>query len=419
MPQCPDSNHIADRISTQKAVVDILLVYLLLFLSGSWRYNLSSDKLLLFGFLVSFGGWYLFSDRKISDRFIVYVASFSGLLFLIHLYTGGSLSLASVISSTMKITLAYFIVKTVGRRFVETYLRVIIFLAVVSLAGYAIDRFALFDGLVRSLPRVGNMGYEGFLYLFRFPWHIDRNNSIFFEPGAYQAFLNAGLFLLFFTKTGSGIKRKWAYIVILTITLVTTFSTTGFLIFLVMFPVLLYKSRLLTRSSKILVVVGTTLTVAVLSNQFYSVVVKKVEDYLTADEYDFGYSAQNRSSDAKTDIKIFKKHVFGVGHADYAREFGFMGRLNVDEKGLSSNGVTKTLAVYGLPFGLFLFASYYWAFKTMLGEHIVAGVAFLMFMMFLAAESYYIMSPACFSIIASAFVLKGMRPEGGVYGCRV
>jgi len=394
---------------TQKAIVDYILVYLLIFLSGSWRYNLSADKLLVVGLFVALCAWYLFSDRRINHKFLLYVAVFAGLLFQLNIYTGGSLSLSSVISSTIKILIAYLIVRTVGERFIDTYVKVIVFLAVISLFGYVIDMFNLFDGFIRKLPRVGDMGYEGFLYVYRFSWHITRNNSIFFEPGAYQAFLNAALFMLFFVRTGFSPKRKNIYAVILIATLVTTFSTTGFLIFLIMVPLFLYKSELLSYSGKaVLVGVGVAL-IAVLSNQIYFTVVTKVEDYLTANEYDFGYSAQNRSSDAKTDIKIFKKHVFGVGHNDYVREFGVAGRLDtVGGEGMSSNGVTKLLAVYGLPFSLFLFGSYYWALKRMLGEFLLASLAFVMFMMFLAGESYYIASPICYSIIASAFIVQRM-----------
>jgi len=400
----------AMTMSTQKAFVNILLVYLLLFVSGSWRYNLSPDKLLIVGFLIALGAWLLFSDRKISEGFLLYIVIFSGFLVALSLYTGGSLSLTSAISATMKVVLAYLIIRTVGDHFGDVYVKVVVFLAIVSVLGYISDTFNLFDGIVRKLPRVGAMGFEGFLYVFRFPWHIDRNNSIFFEPGAYQAFLNAALFLLFFGQTSFEARKKLVYTAVLITTLITTFSTTGFLIFAIMLAMFLYRSELLSTAGKIKVVVAIMVVVAIFASQFYSTVVVKVEDYLTAGEYEFSYSAQSRSAQAKADLKIFKEHVFGLGQKDYMKEFGEAGRLDMSENGASSNGVTRTLAMYGLPFSLFIFGSYYWAFKRLIGDAPLTVAAFVMFMMFLAGESYYIASPISFALIASAFIFRRVSP---------
>ena len=170
----------------------------------------------------------------------------------------------------MKLVIAYLILKTVGSSFVSIYIKLIVFLAVVSLFGYASDQFNLFDGLIRKLPPVGKMGYEGIFYVYRFPWHMPRNNSIFYEPGAYQAFLNAALFLLAFTETSFDSRTKWIFIGILGATLVTTFSTAGFVIFALMFPVFLYKSRIATFSGKIKIVAVVFAVIAVFAAQFYS-----------------------------------------------------------------------------------------------------------------------------------------------------
>ena len=72
----------------------------------------------------------------------------------------------------------------------------------------------------------------------------------------------------------------------------------------------------------------------------------------------------------------------------------------------SSNGVTKTLAIYGLPFALLLFGSYYWAFGKLLGGFLMSTVPFLMLMIFLFGESYYINAPVCLAIISAAFVYE-------------
>lgn len=375
-------------------------------MSGTSRYNQSTNKYLVIGFIMVIGLWFFFSDRRIGDRFLLYIIVFSSILLSIHLYTGGSASIASVVSSTMKMVLAYLVIKTVGEQFVETYVKLLVFLALFGLFGYATDMLHLFEGIVRKLPMVGDTGYEGILYLYRNPHHLDRNHSIFYEPGAYQGFLNSAMFILFFTTTSFSNKKKYIYIAVLATALVTTFSTTGLLIFALMLALFFYRSELISPADKIKIVSIIIVIISIFSSQFYSTVVVKVNEYLNANEYAQDSSAKIRSSHAKTDLKIFKKHVFGVGHEEYKKEFGIIGRFNVTTANTSSNGVTKTLAVYGLPYSLFIFGSYFWAMKKMLHEFLLSAVAFGMFIMFLAGESYYMSAPITFSLVAAAFVYK-------------
>ena len=390
-------------------VINILLVYLLVFLSGSLRYMQASNKYLILGFIVTFIAWFLFSDRRFSDRFLLYIFFFVGIQLSLSLYTGGGVTLPSIAAAFMKMMLAYLILKTVGSRFSETYINVIVFLAVISLLGFLSDRFHLFEALVVKLPPVGDMGYEGVLYIFRHPWHITRNNSIFFEPGAYQAFLNLALFLIFFTQTNFEKRKKWIYIAILLTTLITTFSTTGFLLFLVMFPLFLYRSNIFSFSNKVLIIGAASVVVVVFSAQFYEKFVVKVDQYLSAGEYELGSSGTERGSDVIADMQIFKKHMFGMGYDQYQREFDRVGRRKVE--GGSTNGVTKTLAMMGLPFSLFIFGSYFWAFKRLLGDFLLTTLAFCMFMLFLVGEGYYISAPISYAIIAAAFVYYRVSTE--------
>lgn len=393
-------------VSTQKMYVDIILVYTLLHISGSWRFKLLPDMYLIAVFGIVLIAWYLYGDRKISDRFLLYVTIYSSLLLALSLYTKGSLSLPTVIGLTLKMLLAYLIIQTVKYRFVYTYVSVMVFLAVISLLGYATDMLRLFDGIITKLPKVGTWGYEGYLYTFRQVNHMTRNNSIFFEPGAYQGFLNSAIFILFFLKTGLSKKRTWAYLGVLISALLTTFSTTGMIIFAMMLIVFFFKSEMLSFQEKAKFLIGTVIIGIIMAPQIYSTVVVKVNEYIEADEYADGSSARDRSAQAQTDLKIFKDSVFGLGNRDYNKAFGYFGRIELEEENTSSNGVTKTLAVYGLPFSLFIFGSYFWAFRALLGESFLAGLAFVILLMFLTGESFYISAPITLAVIAGAFVSK-------------
>lgn len=395
-------------MTTQRTVLNWLLVYLLVFISGSWRYNLSANKYLVLVFLFAFAAWYLFTDRKISDKFLLYALVYFGFLFSLGLYTSGGVTLASAISGLMKLMIAYLAIKTVSSSFVSIYIKLIVFLAIVSLIGFATDQYYLLDGLIRRLPPVGDMGYEGVFYLFRFPWHMDRNNSIFFEPGAYQAFLNGAIFLLAFTETRFDSRTKWTFIGILAVTLVTTGSTTGFVLFALMFPVFLYKSHIATFSGKVMIVAAIFGVSVILGAQYLSSIMAKIDAYtgqegtVTSDDALATSGAANRASDYKADLEIFRRHIFGIGYAQYEQEFGSArGDISIEA---GSNGITGTLAKNGLPFALFLFGSYYWAVMRLLGDYLLASLAFGMVMLFLWAESYYVGAPILCALVAGAFV---------------
>lgn len=378
------------------------MVFLLVFASGSQRYNLSPDKSLVIIFGLVLLLWLAYSDRRISDRFFLYTIVFASFLFIIHLYTDGSLSIPSVIGTTMKLVMAYLVLRVVGSEFVDTYIRIIAFIALVSLVGYLIDRTGALGGFTRALPRIGVTGHDGFLYIFGFRKHIDRNSSLFFEPGAYQIYLNSALFLILFVKTSLSAGKQWAYIVLLLVTLLTTFSTTGFLMFAVMFGLFLAKSSILSAGGKT-ALAGLLLVVGVMfAAQFQQVVLEKVVDYV--DVADITDSSNLRSFDMLVDMEIFKRHIFGVGYDEYVKLVSAIGLVR--EGQVSSNGVTRVLATYGLPFALFLFGSYFLAIKKMLGGILLPVVAFGLLLMFFVGESYFVFSPFCLLIIAGVFVFR-------------
>ena len=158
--------------------------------------------------------------------------------------------------------------------------------------------------------------------------------------------------------------------------------------------------------------------VAVFASQFHESFVVKLDDYLNPDEMRKGYSAENRSFDLQTDLKIIQKHVFGLGFDEYKKEFSRINRVDIKEG--SSNGVTSTFASYGVPYGLFIFISYFWALRKLTGDLLLATAAYTMFVMFLWGESFYRLAPISFAIIAAAFVFtplpgnKEKQPRAGV-----
>lgn len=382
------------------AIRDLLLVYALIFVSGTHMFLQSPNKYLVLIFLGASVAWLVWSDRKVNNLFMVYLIIFIGFLFTIHLYTDKSLTLSSVIGTGMKLVLPYLILKILEGQFVATYLKLVAFLAAVSLFGFLVDRLGILTGLVQMLPHIEEIGYGGILYVYSFQQHIDRNNSIFFEPGAYQFFLNAALYMLFFCKIELSQRSKFMYFFILLIALLTTLSTTGFLIFGLILVLLFFKSDFLTSAGKVKLILLILVGSVVFAAQFKEVMVEKFDKFFAIQ--DITDTQDRRSFDTMVDIELIKRNLFGIGYVKYDQQFAAIGQIG--EGSSSSNGITKTLAIYGLPFTLFLFFSYATFFFKFHRSLVMKLGGILMVLMFLAGEAYYVFSPILMTLIAAIFV---------------
>ncbi|MFQ5643121.1 MAG: hypothetical protein ACE5FQ_05405 [Thiogranum sp.] len=303
--------------------------------------------------------------------------------------------------------LAYLILKIVGDKFVEAYIRTVVFLAGISLFGFLTDSFHLFDGVIRLLPRVDEggprAGYEGFFYIYRsMGTSLGRNSSIFFEPGAYQVFLNSALFMLFFATTGLGAARKWIYVTVLLAALLTTVSTTGALIFCALFGLAMIKSEVISGQAKMALLGVLVVIIVAFTARFQTVIFEKIDNFLQIE--DVTDSSERRSFDLLVDLEIFKRHILGAGYQTYFQEFSAIGQIH--DGSSSSNGVSSTFAIYGLPFALFLFASYFAFFRKYFSGFLMQVVPFFMFLVFLFSEGYYTITPFCLALIAAIFVFE-------------
>lgn len=94
--------------------------------------------------------------------------------------------------------------------------------------------FLLFPGLVGLLPTIENsVGYRAHTIIFSAIYQVDnmtiaRNMGPFWEPGAYQTFINLALIFVLFTDIFKENRAKYCIIFIATI--ITTFSTAGYLV---------------------------------------------------------------------------------------------------------------------------------------------------------------------------------------------
>ena len=155
-------------------------------------------------------------------------------------------------------SMAYVLIKTLGMRFFRIFERVSFYMAVIALGFWTLQFILRGDTLFNLISRLPGMstfskvtadGFNIILYSIQpaessllYNYSIPRNCGYAWEPGAFAVYICLAIFVnLFMIRPGKPVRtRLW----ILILTLVTTQSTTGYLIFLVLIAIYLLRKRL-------------------------------------------------------------------------------------------------------------------------------------------------------------------------------
>ncbi|MBO5857154.1 MAG: hypothetical protein J6Q87_02795 [Clostridia bacterium] len=125
------------------------------------------------------------------------------------------------------------------QEFKDTFISIILFLAVFSLATFVLG--VILPGLIELLPTIEKNGTTYYNVIFSVvsgSKFVTRNFGIFWEPGAFSIYLNIALYLELF-ENKFNIKR----ILLLAITVLTTVSTLGIVCMVILFAVFLTTDK--------------------------------------------------------------------------------------------------------------------------------------------------------------------------------
>lgn len=125
---------------------------------------------------------------------------------------------------TVSLVIVCFYVNIEGfDAFRDRYINIMYFLALVSLVGYILCQiFPALQNINLVENAAGN--WVSNWWIFAKQPHISRNQGMYWEPGAFQTFLNVALLL----ELSKG-RVKLGRVLLVIVTIVTTFSTTGLL----------------------------------------------------------------------------------------------------------------------------------------------------------------------------------------------
>ena len=316
------------RLFRDTDIGSFLLTFLLLVLSGNPLFLANRFYILITAVLA---GYVFFSNRtKILVNCLFYFLPFIG-IFLIQALSFHNAKLSSALFVLMKIFIGISLYQIIGKKFLVAFVDVMFFLSVISLVGFLINTY------LGYLPgfRVSDISTSLVLYTELFDTYsgfIGRNSGMFWEPGAYEGYLNLALCFLIISKDVCYQKIK---ALSLSVALLTTFSTTGYVVFAVILIVYLFFYSDLPFPAKVAL---TVLLFAVVVYYYQSL------DFLQQKiqyQNSLGITDEGRINDYKRFAGIIQDHFFfgitadtmsdlgiqnsGNGFLGYWVRFGFIG----------------------------------------------------------------------------------------------
>lgn len=315
--------------------------------------------------------------KYFSDILKLLIVIFIFLILVLH--TNGSFGINDLKGMILnQFIFIYIVFQVYKKEFVVDYIKIICFLAVVSLVCFTIqviDKGFIMRSILPDLSMRSsyiNLGEVrgGFLYVFNNGIHKSRNCGVYPEPGMYQFFLNLGLYFLVFVCKEFNKKTRIIYRIILVVTILTTQSTTGYIsMVIILFLYITQRHINIKIKTQVIGLVFVLLCIILLipglNNRVFNVINSKISISYRTNTIEFlsTGSGNTRINDAKQDIKIILQDNYGIGYKAYsslwANASSPKGGLST---GSSSNSLTYTIAVYGMFFSIYMVMLYFISF---------------------------------------------------------
>jgi len=216
---------------------ELFLVVLLLCFSGNpaiCRQPLIDVFFVTFALLLA--GVAIYRRQQIISRGLIVIACLFGSLLLVQCISFSFYPIVTICGFFTRLFIGYAVLRLV-KNFPLVYVRAMFYLAILSLVfyiSYQVLRFAGHD-LVQTLTPLGNLIGTGGdrnlpIFFHTFGTNVSyRNGGIFWEPGALAGYLNLALVFLWIVKGQIPAREYRRYLVVLSVVLLTTLSTTGYL----------------------------------------------------------------------------------------------------------------------------------------------------------------------------------------------
>lgn len=339
-------------------IADYWLIVFALYATGSIffiSFHYSTAITLLFiaalaSFLVSRNrSSYLYANQLLTAIVLV-------IFVLLVWFINSVTQFSAYIAIILQILAAWLITMHISLKdFIRRYVNIMVFLAAVSLVCFAV--YLVYPQIALYFPRTPGQAstdyYNAIIYVFEssrgFGYFVPfyRNVGIFWEPGAYQAFLNLALWFVFALDEKN--KHKLLKICILALTIITTYSTTGYIVMLLIFLSNFKQVRqILSKRAMLSLVLIFILAILLAFINSNGIGFDFMGDKLSNE---FGENATFLNRLFLDDLTIILEspiNFFGISYEEYeARGLG------------SGNSIVQTMVTIGVPFTAILLWMYF------------------------------------------------------------
>lgn len=278
------------------------------------------------------------------------------------------------------------------KTFIRVYCDLIFFLAIFSLGIYLLNVFT--PSLVSALPAIGTQGggtiNNAFFSVALTNGENVRNYGIAWEPGAFAVLLGFALFFELFNHKKIRIGRA----VVITIALITTYSTMGYFFLAALYFALIcnvaYAKRAYVvkkqRGIIIFICIALVVVYLIIPQELKDLVFQKLNGLFDSDGGQLTYTTETRINAIKYPFEAFLSAPFiGIGYDAFA----VLNKELCD--GVATNTIMNWFALFGLPFALpctYYYLKTVWIDKKKYGYNFLSAVLLTAaFMLLVSTES--------------------------------
>lgn len=298
------------------------------------------------------------------------------------------------------VLMTYFAITNISIRcLVQQYCKIIEFLCIASLVTYVLQPFIL--QYKHILPRLVSVNGEHIsnytnVYVSVIKWEGSlRNCGVFWEPGAFQVFLNlALLFELFVIKREKGSFSRLALYIL---TIATTVSTAGLLNMCLLILAYIFATGINGRQRNILILL---ILIALGWFLFSTEIISSIEYKFGTETGEAASNVTSRTEPFLIDLEIMASNPLGIGADRYAEELNRIKALkNID---FESSSCTPTIlgASFGIPCLIYVLICFAGICRRM-SRSAVANMFIFVFFVFLFATETFILYPLFYLVIFS------------------
>lgn len=384
------------------------LVILIILFEDSPFFLLNNKQIywvIIFSLLLLFNfGRKIIYNRKI---FLV-ILSVWVLIFFQYLFFSGGLTPAALYKPIWVFYTPFLVFTLMGIKYFKYLLNVIYFVAIYTTLIYLLQSFIpdFNDLLLRAFDAVFPYSWADWphtILIYSAPqesgFFFMRNSGIFHEPGAYSIYLMLAIVInTFFTNRPLNRKN-----IFLAIVLLSTFSTTGYIMLFVFLCYALIRSKIHFALKPVIIILFAILVSTVYRDSKF--LEQKVEENLATQTeslekgeksqrgrfYSFGMSVKSFVETPITGRGILTMHKYDVGAGG---SFGY--------------GFAGLFAMYGMFFGLFYMWIFYKGFLTMSKFYqmplIYGVIAFIVINLGLLTQIFFFHTPFIYFFIIGLFL---------------